>query len=158
MGAPEWSLGVLLLGYTIGERTALPGCVVCVLVPGTLAIQELVQVRLVEGGVELGHLGDGDGVLRAALAVPTLGRLGAVMLLAVARWTIIALMFWAVVLLRGMLGGVILGLVPAVGLLGIFHVGVLVDDRHHVANGLAVALEHLPPQFDAVGGLHGNGG
>ena len=44
-----------------------------------------------------------------------------------------------------MLGGVVLGLVPAVGLLSAFHVGVLADDRHHVANALGVALEHLPP-------------
>jgi hypothetical protein len=27
---------------------------------------------------------------------------------------------------------------------------VLVDDRHHVAHGLGVGLEHLPPQFDIV--------
>ena len=35
--------------------------------------------------------------------------------------------------------------VPAMGSLSIFHVGVLVDDRHHVAHGLGVAFEHLPP-------------
>ena len=44
-----------------------------------------------------------------------------------------------------MLGGVILGLVLAVGPLGVFQVGVLVDYCHHVGNGLGVALEHLPP-------------
>ena len=54
-------------------------------------------------------------------------------------------MFRAVVPLRGTLEGVILGLVPTVGPLGVFQVGVLVDDRHHVAKGLGVALEHLPP-------------
>jgi len=90
---------------------------------------------LVEGGAELGPLGDSDGVLGAMLAVPVLRRLGAVMLLPVARWAVIASVFWAVVPLRGTLGGVILGLVPAMGSLGVFHVGVLVDDRHHVANG-----------------------
>jgi hypothetical protein len=35
-------LGVLLLGHTVGERTTLPGGVVRVLVPWTLAIQESV--------------------------------------------------------------------------------------------------------------------
>jgi hypothetical protein len=39
------------------------------------------------------------------------------------------------------------------GSLSVFHVGVFVDDRHHVANGFGVALEHLPPQFDAVEAL-----
>ena len=52
--------------------------------------------------------------------------------------------------MRGALGGVVLGLVPVVGPLSVFHVSVLVDDRHHVANGLGIAVEHLPPQFDAV--------
>jgi hypothetical protein len=51
--------------------------------------------------------------------------------------------------LRAALGGVVLGLVPVVGLLSVFHVSVLVDDHHHVANGLRIAVEHLPPQFDA---------
>ena len=31
------------------------------------------------------------------------------------------------------------------GALGILHVAVLVDDDHHVGDGLGVALEHLPP-------------
>ena len=61
------------------------------------------------------------------------------------RWAIVEAAFRAIVPLRGTLGGVILGLVPAVSSLGIFHVGVLVDDQHHVAHGLGVALEHLPP-------------
>jgi len=118
---------------------------VCVLVPRTLAIQEPVQVRLVEGGAELGPFGDGDGVLGATLAVLVLGRLGTVMLLPVARWAIVASAFRAIVPLRGTLGGVVLGLVSAVSTLDIFHVGVLVDDQHHVAHGLGVALKHLPP-------------
>ena len=138
-------LGVIILGDAIGECSALPGGVVCILVPRTLAIQEPVEVRLVEGGAELRPFGDGDGVLEAMLAVPVLGLLGAVVLLPVTRWAIVALAFRAIVLLRGTLGGVVLGLVPAVSSLGIFHVGVLVDDQHHVTHGLGVALEHLPP-------------
>jgi len=90
---------------------------------------------LVEGGAELGPLDDSDGVLEATLAVPVLRRLGAVVLLPVVRWAVIASVFRAVVPLRGTLGGVVLGLVPAMGSLGVFHVGVLVDDRHHVADG-----------------------
>ena len=100
---------------------------------------------MVEGGAKMGPLGDGDGVLGATLAVPVLGRLGAVVLLPMTRWTIVASAFRAIVPLRGTLGGVVLGLVPAVGPLGIFHFGVLVDNRHHVAHGLGVALKHLPP-------------
>ena len=68
-----------------------------------------------------------------------------VVLLPMTRWTIVVSAFRAVIPLRGTLGGVVLGLVPAVASLGIFHVGVLVDDRHHVAHGLGVALEYLPP-------------
>jgi len=100
---------------------------------------------LVEGRAELRPFGDGNGVLGATLAVPVHGRLDAIMLLPVTRWAIIASAFRAIVPLRGTLEGVVLGLVPAMGSLGIFHVGVLVDDRHHVAHGLGVALEHLPP-------------
>jgi len=62
-------------------------------VPRTLAIQESIQVRLVEGGAELGSFGDGDGVLRATLAVPVLGGLGAVVFLDVARWAFVAAAF-----------------------------------------------------------------
>lgn len=136
-------LGVVVPDDTIGECSALPGSVLCILVPRTLAIQESIQVRLVEGGAELGPFGDGDGVLGATLAVPVLGRLGAVMLLPVARWAVIAVVFRAVVPLRETLGVVIL--VPTAGPLGFFHVGMLVDDRHHVAHGLGVGLKHLPP-------------
>ena len=71
--------------------------------------------------------------------VSKLGRLDTVVFLPVVRWSVIALV------LRGMLGGVVLGLVPAMGSLGIFHVGMLVDDHHPIAHGLGVALEHLPP-------------
>src|SRR6185312_14722374 len=137
------SLGVIVLDDAVGECSALPGGVVCVLVPRTLAIQEPVQVRLVEGGAELGPFGDGDGVLGATLAVPVLGRLGAVELLPVTRWVIVESVFRVIVPLRGTLGGVILGFVPVVGSLGIFHVSELVDDRHHVAHSLGDALEHL---------------
>ena len=139
------TLGVVVLDDTVGECSAPPGSMVCVLVPRTLVIQEPVQVCLVEGGAELRPFGDGDGVLGAMLAVPVLGRLGAVVLLPMMRWSIVASAFRAIVPLRGTLGGVILDLVTAVGPLGIFHVGMLVDDRHHVANGFGVAFEHLPP-------------
>ena len=94
---------------------------------------------------ELRPFGDSDGVLRGTLAVPILGQLGMVVLLPMTRWAIIASVFRAIVPLRGTLGGVVLDLVPAVGPLGIFHVGVLVDDRHHVAHGLGIALGHLSP-------------
>jgi len=119
--------------------------VVRVLVPGALAIQEPIQVHMLEGGAELGPLGDGDSVLGATLAFPVLGRLSAVVLLPVERWTIIASVFRTVVPLGGTLGGVVLGLVPVMGSLGVFHFGVLVDDHHHVTNDFGVAFEHLPP-------------
>jgi len=47
-----------------------------------------------------------------------------------------------------MLGVVVL--VPTASPLSLLHVGVLVDDRHHVAHDLGVGLEHLPTQFDIV--------
>ena len=130
---------------TVRARIVLLGGVVCVLVPREFAIQEPVQVHLVEGGAELRSFSNCDGVLGAMLAVPALGRLGAVVLLNMTRCTIFTTMFRAVVPSRGMLGGSVLGLVSAVGPLSVFYVRVLVDDRHHVANGLGVALEHLPP-------------
>ena len=139
------SLGVVVLDDAVGECSAIPGGVVCVLVPRTLTIQELIQVRLVEGGAELGPFGDGDSVLGATLAVLDFGRLGAIVLLPMMRWVIVASLFRVIVPLRGTLGGVVLGLVPAVSSLGIFHVGVLIDDHHHVAHSLGVALKHLPP-------------
>ena len=128
------SLGVVVLDDAVGECSALLGSVVCVLVPRTLAIQEPVQIRLVEGGLELGSFSDGDGVLGATLAVPILGRLSAVVLLLMTSWVIIATSFRAVVPLRGTLGVVVL--VPMAGPLGFFLVGVLVDKRHHVAHDL----------------------
>jgi hypothetical protein len=117
-------------------------------VPRTLAIQESIQVRLVEGGAELGSFGDDDGVLRATLAVPVLGALGAVVFFPVARWAVFAATFRTVFPLRGVLGVVVL--VASARPLSFLHVGVLVDDRHHVAHGLGVGLEHHPPQFDIV--------
>ena len=36
-------------------------------------------------------------------------------------------------------------LVATVCMLGVLHVSMLVDDGHHVKDGLGVALEHLPP-------------
>ena len=53
---------------------------------------------------------------------------------------VVASAFRAVVPLGGTLGGVVLGLVPVMSSLGVFHVGVFIDNRHHVANGLGVAL------------------
>ena len=44
-----------------------------VLVPQALAIEEPVEVLLVEGRPELGLFSDGDGVLRAPLVVLALG-------------------------------------------------------------------------------------
>jgi len=67
----------------------------------------------------------------------------------------LASVFRAVVPLRGMLGGVVLGLVPAMGSLGVFHVGVLVDDRHHVADGCSQTSSSTVRYY---GGLHGSGG
>jgi hypothetical protein len=71
--------------------------------------------------------------------------------LPVARWAVIAAAFRAVVLLRGTLGVVVL--VPAGSPLSFLHVGVLVDDRHHLAHCLGVGLEHLSPQLDIVEAL-----
>jgi len=87
------SLGVVVLDNAIGECSALPGSVVCVLVPRTLAIQESIRVCFVEGGAELGSFGDGDGVLGATLAVLVLGGLGAVIFFPVARWAVVAAVF-----------------------------------------------------------------
>ena len=70
------------------------------------------------------------------------------MFLPVARWVVVAAAFRAVVPLRGTLGVVVLVLEASP--LGFLHVSVPVDDRHHVAHGLGVGLEHLPPQFDIV--------
>ena len=63
--------------------------VIGILVPGALGVKEPVELLLVEGGVLLGPIGDGDGVVGAALALASLGRLGAVVVLA-ASWRTIA--------------------------------------------------------------------
>ena len=60
------------------------------------------------------------------------------MLLPVARWAIVMLAFQAIVPLRGTLRVVIL--VLAAGPLGFFHVGMLVNNHHHVAHGLGIGL------------------
>ena len=52
-----------------------------------------------------------------------------------------------------MIGGLATVLVAALCTLDILHVGVLVDDGHHVGDGLEVAFEHLPPLFDAMEAL-----
>ena len=41
--------------------------------------------------------------------------------------------------------GVAAVLVTVVCTLGVLHVGVLVDDGHHVGDGIGVAFKHLPP-------------
>ena len=43
------------------------------------------------------------------------------------------------------MNGVAVVLVVAVCMLGVLHVGVLVDDGHHVGDGLWVGLKHLSP-------------
>ena len=59
----------LFWGNTVGEGAALARRVVGVLVPGTFGIKEPVELLLVEGGALLRSISDGDGVVRAALAV-----------------------------------------------------------------------------------------
>jgi len=66
---------------------------------------------------------------------------------------IVTTVFRAVVPWRGTLGGVVLGLVPAMSPLSVFHVGVFVDHRHHVGNSLGVGLEHLL-QFNTMEALN----
>jgi hypothetical protein len=67
-----WTLG-LLWGDAVGEGTTLARCVVGVLVPGALGVEKPVKLLLVEGGVLLRSIGDGDGVVGAALALASLG-------------------------------------------------------------------------------------
>ena len=85
------SLG-LFGGDAVGEGAALARRVVGVLMPGALGVKEPVELLLVEGGALLGPIGssDGDGVVGAALALVSLGRLGAVVVLAVS-WRTIAI-------------------------------------------------------------------
>ena len=66
------SLG-LFWGNAVGEGAALVRHVVGVLVPGALGIKEPVELLLVEGGALRGPIGDGDGVVRAVLALASLG-------------------------------------------------------------------------------------
>ena len=84
-----WALG-LLGGDAVGEGAALACRVVGVLVPGALGVKEPVELLLVEGGALLGPIGDGDGVVRAALALASLARLGVIAVIAVLWRTIAA--------------------------------------------------------------------
>ena len=68
-----------------------------------------------------------------------------VVVLAVSWWTIPAWASRVIVPLAGMIGGLAAILVAAVCMLSILHVSVLVDDGHHVGDGLGVGFKHLPP-------------
>jgi len=83
------SLG-LFWADAIGEGVALARRVVGVLVQGELGIKEPIELLLVEGGVLLGPIGNGDGIVGAALALAGLGQPGAVAVLAVSWRTIAA--------------------------------------------------------------------
>jgi hypothetical protein len=119
--------------------------VVGVLVPGALGVEEPVELLLVKGGALLGPIGDGDGVVGSALALAGLGRLSAVSVLAVSWRTIATWAHRVVVPLARTIDGVATVLVAMVCTLSVLHVGVLVDDGHHVGDGLRVSFEHLPP-------------
>jgi hypothetical protein len=127
--------------------------VVGVLVPQALAIEEPVEVLLVEGRPELGPVSDGDGVLRAPLVVLALGGLSTVAVLVRQRWTSITGRPLLIIPLTRAIGRVAAVLVPMMSMLGILHVSVLVDDGHHVGECPGVALKHLSPQFDVVEAL-----
>ena len=116
-----------------------------ILVLGALGVKEPVELLLVEGGALLGPIGDGDGVVGAALALASPGRLGAVVVLASSLRTITARTCRVVVPLARTVNGIATILVAMVCTLGVLHVGLLVDDGHHVGDSLRVALEHLPP-------------
>ena len=47
--------------------------VIRVLVPGALGVEKDVELLLIVGGTLLGPIGDGDGVVGAALALASLG-------------------------------------------------------------------------------------
>ena len=83
------SLG-LFWGDAVGEVAALACRVVGVLLPGALGVKEPVELLLVEGGALLGSISDGDGVVRATLALASLGRLSAIAVLAMSWRTITA--------------------------------------------------------------------
>ena len=76
-----------------------------------------------------------------------------VAVLVVPGWTIAAWMRQVVVPRARMIDGIATILVATVCTLGVLHVGVLVDDGHHVGDGLGVALEHLSSLFDAMEAL-----
>jgi hypothetical protein len=138
------SLG-LLWGDAVGEGAALARRVVGVLVPRALGVENPIKLLLVEGGALLGPIGDGDSVVRAMLALAGLGRLDEVMVHAVSWRTITAWTRQVVVPLARTIDGVATVLVATVCTLGVLHVGMLIDNGHHVGDGLGVALEHLPP-------------
>ena len=138
------SLG-LFWGNAVGEGAALARRMVGILVLGALGVKEPVELLLVEGGALMGPIGDSDGVVEAALALAGLGRLGAVAVLAMSWRTIAAWMRRVVVPLARTIDGVAAVLVATVCVLGVLHVGVFVDDGHHVEDGLGVVLERLPP-------------
>ena len=117
--------------------------VVGVLVPRTFGIKEPVELLLVEGGALLRSIG--DGVVGAVLALASLGRLGAVVVLAVSWRTITSWTNRVVVPLARTIKGVAAVLVVAVCTLGVLHVGGLVDDGHHVGDGLGISFKHIPP-------------
>jgi hypothetical protein len=135
----------LFWGTAVGEGAALTRRVVGILVPGALGIKEPFELLLVEGGALLGPIGNGDGVVGAALAIAGLGRLGTVAVLAMSWGTIAAWMRRVIVPLATTIDGVATLLVVTVCMLGVLHVGMPVDDGHHVRDGLGVVLEHLPP-------------
>ena len=63
----------LFWGDAVGEGATFARRVVGVLVPGIFGIKEPVELLLVEGGALLRPIGDGDGVVGAALALASLG-------------------------------------------------------------------------------------
>ena len=68
-----------------------------------------------------------------------------VAVLVVPGWTIAGWTRRVIVPLARTINRIAVILVATVCMLGVLHVGVLVDDGHHVGDGLGVALEHLPP-------------
>jgi hypothetical protein len=68
-----------------------------------------------------------------------------VAVLVVTWWTIPAWASRVVVPLARTIGGLAAVLLAAMYALGVLHVGVLVDDGHHVGDGLGVGLKHLSP-------------
>ena len=63
----------LLWSDAIGEGATFSRGVVGVFVPRALGVEEPVELLLVEGGTLLRPVGDGDGVVGAALAIVGLG-------------------------------------------------------------------------------------